>query len=134
MTEQTMSRAAWLYFAIECTLTSAAVQPEHVDEALRELADDLWLQMSSDERRDADARAAALSISAPRSLGMVDRDVGLGLSLRPRFSIVPNVDSLMCLWRELETRGRSGRPPTCVELLSWADTLNRALIKERHRS
>ena len=55
--EQDMSRAAWLYFAIEVTLTSADIQPEDVDDALREIADDLWLEMSEDERAAADERA-----------------------------------------------------------------------------
>ena len=82
--EQDMSRAAWLYFAIEVTLTSADIQPEDVDDALREIADDLWLEMSEDERAAADERATTLNIKAPRSLGLVDSTADIGSPPPPR--------------------------------------------------
>lgn len=61
-----MSKAAWLYFAIECALTDTHHGvTEQADDALRDIADELWLEMTEGEIETANERAKTLNIKPP---------------------------------------------------------------------
>ncbi len=80
--------AAEKYALIEAQMLrgrSLGTLPEAAQDRILEAMDDLWLQMSDTERREADLRAKAwANAPAPDDLGLRDRVVHPGEHALPR--------------------------------------------------